>query len=46
MIPNSVKKIGTDAFKETKLDSISVDHKENGITGAPWGWDGKVTWLR
>ena len=44
-IPNSVPEIGKDAFTSTSFDDILVHHEEGGITGAPWGWDGKVTWL-
>ena len=45
IIPNSVQEIGMDAFSTTNLDNILVYHEEGGITGAPWGWDGTVTWL-
>ena len=45
IIPNSVQEIGMNAFSTTNLDNILVYHEEGGITGAPWGWDGTVTWL-
>ena len=45
-IPNSVPEIGEDAFTSTNFDKISVDNTPGSIGGAPWGWDGTVTWLR
>ena len=49
-IPNSVKKINTDAFLyDSNLMSIQIDNTPNSIEGAPWGapvGDRAIEWLR
>ena len=43
-IPSSVKSIGRDTFAGCSFASITVNNTEDAVTGAPWGWDGTVTW--
>lgn len=44
-IPASVVSIGDNAFKTSTTTNISLNKKNNEISGSPWGATGTITWL-
>lgn len=44
-IPSTIQSIGKDAFRSSKLTTITIDRKADAISGAPWGATAAtVTW--
>lgn len=44
-IPAGVNTIGTNAFSGPVATNVTIDQKEDSISGSPWGATGTVTWL-
>lgn len=44
LIDRTMKTINSNAFEKCGFTSISVNKPINSITGAPWAFDGSVTW--
>ena len=44
-IPAGVNTIGTNAFSGPVATNVTIDQKEDSISGSPWGATGTITWL-